>query len=303
MEYLEDTVKLWNEAIEYDRITVERFKHQVIYDSNFDPELFQLAFDNDKILVGFIFAIRRKVPYLTRGLEPERGWIVQIAVKKDYRNKGIGKQLLDIITNNFGNNGVKEITLSAYSPNYFTPGVDKRYIEGKNFFESNGYIHKNDAVSMSVDLFRHQINVEKLLDKQKEKGIYIKRFEDSYALNLLNFAQKEFGGGWTRNILLALESNNACDRIFIAVNKNDEIVGFVMRAIDGNDSRFGPIGVDEHYRSNGLGGCLLEVLLDDLIKRGIYYSFFLWTSGDNIKFYKNHEFNTYREYLLMRKKL
>lgn len=297
-----EVLSLWNHVLVYDRITSERFDNQLLFDENFEPSLLQLAFEDDT-LVGFIYGVKRKVPYLTRGLEPDRGWIVQIAVQETMRRQGIGTHLVNLLSQQFKQESVKEITLSAYSPNYFTPGVDVRYKEALAFFDKLGYVNKGDAVSMGVDLAKHVVDTESLIAQQAANGYFVKPYEEKYMLDLLTFAQREFGGGWTRNIYLALAAHQAENRIFIAVDKDDRVIGFVMRAIDGNETRFGPIGVDSTIRSKGLGSVLLEVLLDDLIKRGYYYAFFLWTHGDAIRFYHRHGFEVYRTYTLLRKEI
>ncbi len=52
-----------------------------------------LALKEDRLL-GFIWAVKRRYPYLERGLEPQRGYIVSQAVTKDYQNQGIATALL-----------------------------------------------------------------------------------------------------------------------------------------------------------------------------------------------------------------
>ena len=60
---------------------------------------------------------------------------------------------------------------------------------------------------------------------------------------------------------MAMQKKEAEQTIILCVDKDDQIIGFVMRKIDGNDARFGPIGVKEELRSKGLGGVLLDLMI------------------------------------------
>lgn len=302
VNYLDQVVSLWNQQLIFDRVTKERFKEQVLYDENFSRDLFILALDKSE-LVGFIYGIKRQVPYLTRGLEPERGWILQVAVAPEYQRQGIATELVHQVERTLKDEGVKEVTLCAFSPNYFTPGIDVRYASGLAFFRQLEYVGKGDAVSMGALLTNHDVDVEAIRKEKAADGIQLIPYTEKYYSDLLEFAEEEFGGGWHRNVLLAMQGGEAEDTIFIAVDEQDRIIGFCMRKIDGNDSRFGPIGVSSAIRSKGLGGALLEVMLDDLIKKGIYYTFFLWTHGKTIDFYRKHGFEIYRTYELFRKEI
>lgn len=302
IDQLDQIIRLWNQELVYDRISKTRFLDQILYDENFASELFKVALVGDEV-VGFVYGIKRRVPYLTRGLEPTRGWILQIAIAENWKRTGIATELVQQVETAFAVQGVAEVTLCAFSPNYFAPGIDVRYAAGLAFFRKLGYVGKGDAVSMGAVLTNHEVAVEEIIAEKAEQGIRLMPYQDAYYAKVLAFAEAEFGGGWHRNVLLAMQAHEASDTIFLAVDQNDQVIGFCMRKIDGNDMRFGPIGVSSEIRSKGLGGALLEVMLDDLIKRGIYYTFFLWTHGKTIDFYKKHGFDIYRTYELFRKEL
>ncbi|MGX7172833.1 GNAT family N-acetyltransferase [Enterococcus ratti] len=300
IENLEQIISLWNQELIYDRIAKSRFLDQILYDENFASELFKVALVQNKV-VGFIYAIKRRVPYLTRGLEPTRGWILQVVVAKNYQRQGIATALVHQIEATFVTQGVTEVTLCAFSPNYFAPGIDIRYTAGLAFFKKLGYIGKGEAVSMGANLTNHEVDIETIIAEKAAQGIRLIPYQEVYYAKVLAFAEAEFGGGWHRNVLLAMQAHEARDTIFLAIDKADEVIGFCMRKIDGNDMRFGPMGVSSTLRSKGLGGALLEMMLDDLIKRGIFYTFFLWTHGKTINFYHKHGFEIYRTYKLFRK--
>ena len=60
-------VDLWNRSCVFDAIDVRKFRRQAILDENFDPSLSWVALDGETV-VGFVFATKRKFPYLERGL-------------------------------------------------------------------------------------------------------------------------------------------------------------------------------------------------------------------------------------------
>ncbi|MEM2633527.1 MAG: ribosomal protein S18-alanine N-acetyltransferase, partial [Nitrososphaerota archaeon] len=79
---------------------------------------FLIAKINDHI-VGYIIGI----------IEKNIGTIVSIAVKKDYRKKGIGKKLLDSIIEYFKSRNVSLVNLQVRIDNY----------EAISFYEKNGF--------------------------------------------------------------------------------------------------------------------------------------------------------------------
>ena len=300
--YLQEVLTCWNEALPYDLISEGRFLELVVYDDNFDASLMKLAI-KDHHCVGFCYGIRRKVPYLERGLEPERGWISIMAVKPEVQHMGIGTILVTQVEALLKERGTKQITLCAYSPNYFTPGIDERYHSAIAFFEQLGYRHTSNSVSMQRDLWDYHMNQEAKgkLRKLEEEGIRILPFNERYASELLTYTLKHFGAGWKRNTLLAMQKNVARETILLCVDSQDAIIGFAMRKIDGNESRFGPIGVNEDLRSKGIGGVLFECMMEDMRKRGLGYLYFLWTDGAAQRFYERHQVKVYRSYQLYRK--
>ena len=303
-EYLDDIVSGWNDSLFYDTITRERFVQEVLLDENFDTGL-ALTAVVDGHVAGFSLGIKRKYPYLTRGLEEQRGWISSFFVIPKYRRRGIGRRLLEKEEVLLKGRGVEEITLCAYSPNYFTPGVDLDYPGGVPFFDKNGYVRGTDAVSMQRDLFTYTIpeRTKQRIAKLTEEGTTFHMFSLRYMDKLLAFVDAEFGAGWVRNILMSLRNGQAEDTILIATGRDDNVIGYCMRKIDGNDARFGPIGVSHDLRSAGLGGVLIDLQMAEMKKRGIYYMYFLWTHGDAMRFYERHGLKVYRTYQLYRKKI
>lgn len=303
-ERFQQVLICWNQSLIYDGIDEERFKQLILLDENFNPDLFLLALNQEKV-VGFCYGVRRKIPYLERGLEENRGWIVIMGVLPEYQNQGIGTMLCDEVEKRLKDMGTKEITLCAYSPNYFFPGIDKRYQQAISFFENRNYVYRAESVSMQRSLWDYHMAdqyKEKLASLEKD-GIHIIRYNDEYMLPLLNYLLENFGAGWKRNALIAMQKKEAEDTILLVVDEQKNILGFCMRKIDGNDARFGPFGVSEHLRSKGIGGVLFEYMMQEMKQKGIYYLYFLWTDGAAQRFYERHDVKVYRTYQLYRKEV
>ena len=105
---------------------------------------------NDNEMIGLLM-------YRDWGEPPKSYVLDQFMIDERFQGKGYGKALLNEVEKHFKKEQVKEITLCAYSPNYFTPGVDLKYEKALAFFERNGYVRGLDAVSMQKDLFTYNI--------------------------------------------------------------------------------------------------------------------------------------------------
>ena len=302
-QYLSQIIEGWNRTLIYDPISDDRFIDMILLDENFDENLTFVALDEDQV-VGFLLGMKRKVPYLSRGLEEKKAWISVMYVVQEYQGQGIGKALLNSITDIFKEKGTEEITLCAYSPNYFTPGIDVRYGKAVEFFERNGYRKTDEAVSMQRDLWDYVLpeTEQERVKELYEQGIAFVSYREDYREKLLQFITAEFDGGWKRNVLIVMQKRIAEETIILCLEQ-DEVIGFCMRKIDGLDSRFGPIGIMSSKRNMHLGSTLMSLMMHDMKKRGIYYLYFLWTSGNAIRFYERLGLSTYRRYQMFRKEV
>lgn len=297
--YESDVVDLWNKTLTADPITIQKFRKQVLFDDNFDEALCFIAVENQRV-VGFLLATKRKFPYLERGLEPTKGWINVLLVDRNYQRQGIGTTLVKQAEEKLKALGVETLILGAYSPNYFFPGIDREhYREALHFFDQLGYQAGKESYSMCKDLHDFMLSAE-ILDKKKkaeEAGFSFLPFDYSYSLQLLEFLKTEFGGGWKRNALLSMQSNNAEDCILLVFDAKQQIVGFCMRMIDGNPMRFGPIGVKDEVRNFGIGGILFDLMQWEMKKRGIYHLYFVSTDAPGRRFYERHGVTVFRTYV------
>jgi len=301
--YENEVVNLWNECLSKDNISIKIFRDQVLLDDNFSNEYALIAKENNNV-IGFILGVKRQIPYLERGMESEKAWIPIMFVKKEYRRLKIGKKMVQSIENKFVVLDVKKIVLAAYSPNYFFAGIDKKnYPEAIQFFEKLGYYKYGDAVSMHADLWDYAFpdSVKMKMEEAYKAGFQFQKFTYKYCLALIEFVKVNFGGGWKRNVLMAMQNNTAEQVIWIAINRDDEVVGFCMRKMDGFDNRFGPFGVLETLRSHGIGSILFNLMMKDMREQRLYFLYFLWTHGDGMRFYLRNGVKVYREFDMYQK--
>lgn len=303
--YEDQVIELWNRTLVMDTITKSKFRKQVLFDDNFDANLCFVGVEDEKV-IGFLLATKRKFPYLERGLEPAKGWINLMFVDENYQRIGIGTELVNRAEKALAEMGVTTIVLGAYSPNYFFPGIDKdAYTKAIQFFEKMGYYAGEESYSMCKDLHNYYMDKDARmkLERVKSEGFLLINFKYEYALELLEFAKNEFGGGWKRNLLMSMQNNTAEDCVLIVLDAQRKIVGFCMRMIDGNPMRFGPIGISAGVRSSGIGGVLFDLMQLEMKKRGIYHLYFVSTDKPGRRFYERHGVSVFRTYVAYQKKI
>lgn len=302
--FRKEILSLWNQELITDPLSEYRFIKKIILDQNFDPNYCLTVLNENNKVIGFIWAVVRNFPYGDRGMEPERGWIGAICIDKNYQRQGIGTKLVREVEKKMKNHGATNITLGAYSPHYLFPGVDQNnYPNSGPFFKQLEYEKYGEAVSMERSLLNFVKTPEYLECKRKimKKGYQLSPFELEDTEKLLEFLHTHFEGGWANNVQNTLLNHTAEETIIVLKNKRNKIVGFVQRAIDGNPNRFGPFGVMEKLRGEGLGVILFNEMLFDMLSKGITHAYFLWTSGRAQRFYERNGMKVYREYDLMKK--
>ena len=160
-------------------------------------------------------------------------------------------------------------------------------MELANILLSKGFEKKETHYSMGRDLHGYSIpeETEFKFIKLREKGYKIENFTYKYSLELLDFLKNEFGGGWKRNALIAMQKRKAEERIILVLDRDNRICGFSMRTIDDNPMRFGPIGIAQAKRNEGIGSILLHYSMYEMAKKGIYHMFFMTTDEDGKRYY------------------
>jgi len=225
-------------------------------------------------------------------------------VLPDHRNKGTGGALLDTLEKEFRARGTKVIDVGVYPCNYFCPGVDvEAYGSGLAFLTQRGYVARGDNVSMDLNLRGYQTPARYVEKKAKliADGYTFEPYAYEDTLVIFDFLRKDFPW-WLNDVRNAIIAGRAQNTLIVA-KKDGVIVGFVMRAFDGSEERFGPFGVSPTQQGTGLGSVLFHELMNQLVQNRIFYTWFLWTNGRNIDIYGTWGMKIYRTYTMVRKTL
>jgi predicted N-acetyltransferase YhbS len=100
---------------------------------------------------------------------------------------------------------------------------------------------------------------------------------------LLNFVKKEFPEGtWAEEVRMSLDDELATS--FVAKDSYDNIIGWATHSQFFPGS-FGPIGVLESLRGQGIGTELLKWSLLDMKRNKINNATIMWVAGNTIKYY------------------
>jgi ribosomal protein S18 acetylase RimI-like enzyme len=295
---------LWNLCLGRDQLDIDSFFRRIIYDVNFDPSLFLLATEDRKI-VGFIHGIKRKVHDEVLGLEPDKAWIMAMGVHPSYRNRGAGTVLLHTIENSLRERGAKRLDVGPYGSAYICPGIDKEsYPEGVKFFDSRGYINSGESCSMSMNLWGFTIPPQYVEKKKtlEAQGFVFKPFSREDLPALSDFIREHFPS-WLSLVRPSILEGRAEKTLIIALDKSGKVAGFVLRAMDGTEGRFGPFAIRPDLQGMGLGSVLFHEMMESMIRNRIYHTYFMWTSGRNLEIYGSWGMKIFRRYAMFYKVL
>jgi len=300
---IDDIIALWNVCLPQDMVDQSNFCKRVIFDVNFDPDLFLIAEDGDKVKVGFAYGVRLRVR--DENVESDKAWIVAIGVHPKHRRKGIGSALISTLENTLVERGEKAISLGAYPANYFFPGVDSEaYEESVAFFKNCGYIESGKSVSMDLHLRGYQMPLKYAEIKAKliENGFAFTPFRLRDSMPTYDFL-REYFPHWLSGVRGNILDGRGENTIILAWDANREVAGFVMRAMDGTEERFGPFGVRPSLQGKGIGGVLFHKMMESMVAQRIFYTYFMWTGERNIDIYGQWDMKVYRTYIMMDKVL
>jgi mycothiol synthase len=199
-------------------------------------------------------------------------WLRLLAVARDRRREGFGRQLL----RDAEQQGVAVV--AAEAGNYFTPGVVMSDSGTCEFFKANRYIQTRWTYNLETDL---ESIGEPAEHRLPSRGIALRRPRHEDADRVLEFVEREFGRIWR------FEAARAFGRdmppLFIS-EENGRITGFAVHDVNNRGlGFFGPTGVTVEMRGRGIGRRLLLASLADMREMGYRRAVIPWT--DLLEFY------------------
>jgi GNAT superfamily N-acetyltransferase len=296
---------LWRAALPADPIDRATFRRKVLLDPNFDPAWLLLA-EQSKRLVGFCLALVRRVPLEKVGLQPETAWISAMGVHPSIRRRGIGGALLEHAIDLCRQANRQFLTVAAYIPNYFVPGIDVvRYADGVEFLARRGFEELDRPIAMDAALVGRDLSpfTGRAASLAGERGVQVRYLQSDDLPALMGFLQEHMPGDWVRHarelLLDICRGNGDFDQFTVALREG-AIVGYCQ--FDGE--HFGPFGVRDGLQGQGIGTVLLATCLQAMQDRGLHTAFVLWTSDANAdKVYSRFGFRESRRFSVRRRSL
>lgn len=297
---------VWYAALTHDRIDETTFRLKILLDPNFDPARLLVAETGNGELAGFLYSIVRRVPYYNIGLEPEQSWITAFGVHPDWQRKGIGSSLLRSALVRLEQSGCKRVSVSPYTPHYFTPGVDEHaYPAAIRFLLAHGFRIVSRPISMRANLTGFQVpaEIEESAGRLgREQGITIRQVQSADLPELLPILVEHFGWDWFRfagDYLHEMYQHGSSEICLLVARQHGDVVGYCQMRRE----RFGPFGVRPDMRGQGLGRVMLFRCLSIMHMKGYHCAWFLWTGDDAARLYRRAGFETVRRFAILHKDL
>lgn len=304
-----DIVRVWNRSMPTDPVDLGRLTRQIFCEPNADSEGVLVARTSENEVVGFAYASVRKLPAGPDAPpDPDQAWLNVLGVDPASRRQGIGRQLVQCVEAYVRERRRKVLLVSAFAPRYFAPGLDTdRYPEAAHLFTGLGFAPGHESVSMQAGLGTFEIpeDVERTEEWAIREGFAFETLREGYILPLVTFIRAHFQPGAAQAIQDAITYGGDMGQVWIA-RRGDEVVGYCMHGLyDGNPERFGPFGVREDLRGQGLGKVLLYRLMGAMHARGLR-SVWFWSTGETSPagyLYRRAGFETVRRFRTFRKDL
>ena len=295
---------LWNAALPHDPIDVRTFRRKVLLDPNFDPEWLLVA-ELDGRLAGFCLClthggtINHRVPGAS-------GWVTAFGVAPEFRRQGVGSALLARGLDLSRSAGCREVLIAPYTPNYFVPGVDAtHYAEGLAFLQKRGFEVASRPLSMDANIVLFDYApYQPREDTLRAQGIEVRSLQGHELPLLLAFLKGHASADWLRDARELLTDTTrglaSLDQFTVAVRGAEEIIGYCQF----RGEHFGPFGVREDLRGQGIGTVLLAKCLQTMRQHGLHNAWVLWTSDENAdRVYSRFGFRETRRFAVLKRSL
>jgi ribosomal protein S18 acetylase RimI-like enzyme len=289
-------VRLWNETLIRDPISLALFRRQTLLNPNFRPEGCLVA-EMAGEPVGFALVMAPRVGGLHAGAAGS-GRIVGLGVLPQARRQGIGSALLDQAIAFLVASGCQWVTAAAHE--YYAAGVDRdAYAEGIAFLTKRHFRPVNEAIAMGRELYDlvWPADVRVAEARLHAEGVDVRSFEPAYTYALVEYFRAEFPD-WVEFFKRKLDAGHDLDEMVIATD-GDRVVGYCQHL---DADHVGPFGVAAAYRNRGIGSVMLYRLLDRMREKGYRFAWFGETGRARL-YYERAGFHVTRVYTILRRDL
>lgn len=264
----------------YKKLDEECFLKKFINEEKNIQKINLTAVDDDKI-VGFANGC-----YKT---DTNTGYVTFVAIEKEYRNKGIGRNLLKELHDelyDISQNLLKKFDIIFFNPINLewcvphtdghdhpnSPGVDVS-CDGYLFLKNCGYrdtVYQN-SFYQTLENFEFSQNIKERLEKLKQDNITITYFDKEKHFGLDELFD-DLGNEQWREIIMGNLKNQDCYPVLIAQH-NNKAIGFTgpLYVQESKRGYFAGIGIHSEYRKFGLGKALFSSLCMSLKDLGADY--------------------------------
>lgn len=310
---------LWNEVVNDEKIfqtfTYESYRDKFTTHSDFNFNEVFGAFEND-ILLGFGICLNRKT---NNDDYYQNGYLNTVIVKKEYRNKGIGSQLLQNMEKYLKESGRAASIAAYYLPlcyEWYIPHTNKHNhpcapairVNSQEYFFllHNGYEAVTFCDAFHLDLIDYNISTEiqKILDECEKEGITIELYDKNKHYGLDEFYKDLNIYDFEKVIKENLALENPFP--FLVVSDHGKICGWTgaMYNEDTGRGHFDGIAILDKVRGRGLGKALFSLLAYHSKLNGAKFMTF-YTGLNNIAryIYIKAGFKIVQTFAIMKKKL
>jgi predicted N-acetyltransferase YhbS len=297
--HIDDAIRIWNAASHRDyQINDRLFCYNVISASGEVIEG-RVAI-RDGAPVGFVLACA-----MTENLSSALGWVSAIAVHPSLQRQGIGAELLLWAESWLREKGCKRIRIGG-NLRPFLPGIPYVMREHAFFFERRGYQSPSHQ-PYEYDIARSLKEYQPIYSKPAHAALAPMLPGQEYLL--LDFLHREYPGRWEFEAREFVKNGGRASD-FLLLRFNERVEGFCRLTLPDSErpierfypqrllqpwGQFGPLGLSEAVRGQGLGGYLIDAAAVHMQSLGVDGCVIDWTSL--IDLYGKFGFTLYNQYI------
>ena len=280
-------LEVWNALYVHDNVDAQKFNRVIFDDPHVQP---------GSIIVAK--GINRIQGFVSGNVIEGKGYLKALAFHQ--RQFDVAEMLLSHAESLVRSQNGQTVTIVHYPDDYyFFPGIDKRYNDLFQFFETHGYSEKEETHDMIIRLkgFSLTKRQKQKLEQVSLAGIRISEYENSMERALHDFRADIDQPNWFNELETGLSPGEGA----IAARHGDTIVGLCGYQVRNNVGDFGPLHVRLEEREKGIGSALLLYAMLNMQKMGAEQSTAKWVWP--FRLYESTGWNILRSYLILEKRL